>query len=51
MTTINLTDVAMHYGAKLLFNDVNLQLNYGNRYGLVGANGAGKSTFLRLLMQ
>ncbi len=39
----------MHYGAKLLFDEVNLNLLKGNRYGLVGANGTGKSTFLRLL--
>lgn len=39
----------MHYGAKLLFNEVDLNLLKGNRYGLVGANGTGKSTFLRLL--
>ncbi len=51
MTVITITDVAMHYGAKLLFTDVNLNLNHGNRYGLVGANGAGKSTFLKLLIK
>jgi len=49
MITIN--NLAMNYGAKLLFTDVNLNLNPGDRYGLVGANGAGKSTFMKLLMQ
>ena len=49
MITIN--NLAMNYGAKLLFADVNLNLNPCDRYGLVGANGAGKSTFLKLLMQ
>ncbi len=39
----------MHYGARLLFDEVNLNLLQGNRYSLVGANGTGKSTFLRLL--
>jgi ATPase subunit of ABC transporter with duplicated ATPase domains len=39
----------MSYGPKLLFTEVNLNLNKPNRYGLVGANGAGKSTFMRLL--
>jgi ATPase subunit of ABC transporter with duplicated ATPase domains len=47
MLTIN--DLAMAYGPKLLFTDVNLNLVSGNRYGLVGANGAGKSTFLRVI--
>ncbi|WP_316353252.1 ATP-binding cassette domain-containing protein [Candidatus Trichorickettsia mobilis] len=46
ITVINL---AMQYGPKLLFLDVNLNLNTGNRYGLVGANGAGKSTFFRVI--
>ncbi len=40
----------MSYGAKLLFADVNLNLNKGFRYALVGANGAGKSTLLKLIM-
>ena len=37
------------YGARVLFEDVTLKLVPGNRYGLVGANGSGKSTFLRIL--
>lgn len=47
MLTIN--DLAFLYGAKLLFAEVNLNLNKGYRYGLVGGNGAGKSTFLKLV--
>ncbi len=47
--TIALKQVGMAYGRKLLFLDVNLQLSSGNAYALVGANGAGKSTFFRLL--
>ena len=47
MLTIN--ELAFLYGAKLLFADVNLNLNKGYRFGLVGGNGAGKSTFLKLL--
>jgi ATPase subunit of ABC transporter with duplicated ATPase domains len=39
----------MLYGARLLFDEVNLNLLPGNRYGLVGANGTGKTTFLKLL--
>ena len=37
------------YGARVLFEEVSLQLNAGARYGLVGANGSGKSTMLRIL--
>jgi ATPase subunit of ABC transporter with duplicated ATPase domains len=43
------TDLAKTYGARTLFEGVSLQLNPGARYGLVGANGSGKSTFLRIL--
>ena len=43
------TALAKEYGARSLFSDVSLQLNAGSRYGLVGANGSGKSTFMRVL--
>jgi ATPase subunit of ABC transporter with duplicated ATPase domains len=43
------TALAKEYGARSLFANVGLQLNAGSRYGLVGANGSGKSTFMRLL--
>lgn len=46
---INVNDVSLSYGDKKLFEDVNLQFNNGNCYGLIGANGAGKSTFLKVL--
>lgn len=46
---ITITNLAKHYGAQNLFSGVNLQLNPGCRYGLVGANGSGKSTFLKIL--
>lgn len=46
---ISINDLSMLYGAKLLFDGVNLNLNSGERYGVVGANGTGKSTFLKLL--
>ncbi|MBN8828540.1 MAG: ABC-F family ATP-binding cassette domain-containing protein [Sphingobacteriia bacterium] len=45
---ISIKNLAMSYGSKLLFTDVTLNLNVGDRYALVGANGSGKSTFLRL---
>jgi ATPase subunit of ABC transporter with duplicated ATPase domains len=46
---ITITNLAMQYGSKLLFTDVNLAIKRGNRYGLVGANGAGKSTFFKII--
>jgi ATPase subunit of ABC transporter with duplicated ATPase domains len=46
---IDTSNLAKEYGARILFEDVTLQLNAGARYGLVGANGSGKTTFLRLL--
>ena len=46
---IQVTAVEKRFGQKVLFSDVTLQLNPGQRYGLVGANGSGKSTFLKLL--
>ncbi|MEN9917310.1 MAG: hypothetical protein RLY40_1249 [Pseudomonadota bacterium] len=46
---ISINQLSMAYGEKLLFYDVNLILSTNTRYALVGANGAGKSTFLKLL--
>ncbi len=46
---ITVENVSLHFGASLLFKDVDLQFTQGNCYGIIGANGAGKSTFLRLL--
>ncbi|MCZ7649926.1 MAG: ATP-binding cassette domain-containing protein [Thermoanaerobaculia bacterium] len=46
---ISVSSLAKSFGADLLFERVSLQLNPGCRYGLVGANGSGKSTFLRIL--
>jgi ATPase subunit of ABC transporter with duplicated ATPase domains len=47
---LQIQNLAKHFGPQTLFEDVTLQLNKGCRYGLVGANGAGKSTFLRILI-
>ena len=47
MITIN--NLAFQFGGQLLFKDVNLKFTPGNCYGIIGANGAGKSTFLRIL--
>ncbi len=46
---ITVTDLSFQFGGQLLFKNVDLQLNPGNCYGIIGANGAGKSTFLKLL--
>lgn len=46
---ITVTDVSLKFSEKPLFKDVNLKFTEGNCYGIIGANGAGKSTFLKLL--
>ena len=47
MITIN--NLSFNFGGQLLFKDVDLKFTPGNCYGIIGANGAGKSTFLRIL--
>ena len=46
---ITVSNVSVQFGKRVLFNDVNLQFTSGNCYGIIGANGAGKSTFLRTI--
>ncbi|MDR2028274.1 MAG: ATP-binding cassette domain-containing protein [Treponema sp.] len=46
---ITLTDLSLSYGERTLFKDVNLKFTPGNCYGIIGANGAGKSTFIKIL--
>ncbi|AQR79680.1 ATP-binding cassette domain-containing protein [Paenibacillus larvae] len=46
---ITVTGVTLRYGKRALFEDVNIKFTPGNCYGLIGANGAGKSTFLKIL--
>ena len=46
---ISTTNISLQYGASKLFDNVNIKFNAGNCYGLIGANGAGKSTFLKIL--
>ena len=46
---ITVTDLSLSFGDKALFKDVNLKFTPGNCYGIIGANGAGKSTFLKIL--
>ncbi|MED1201571.1 ABC-F family ATP-binding cassette domain-containing protein [Heyndrickxia acidicola] len=47
MITVN--NVGLRYGERKLFEDINIKFTPGNCYGLIGANGAGKSTFLKIL--
>jgi ATPase subunit of ABC transporter with duplicated ATPase domains len=49
MTAITVDKISMRYGDQILFEKVSLQLLAPHRYGVIGANGSGKSTFLRLL--
>ena len=46
---ITVSDLAIQFGKRVLFQDVNLKFTPGNCYGVIGANGAGKSTFLKML--
>ena len=47
MLTVN--DLSMQFGSSVLFSKVDLQFTAGNCYGIIGANGAGKSTFIKIL--
>ncbi|NNC94847.1 MAG: ATP-binding cassette domain-containing protein [Chitinophagales bacterium] len=47
MITVN--NLGLQYGKRVLFDEVNLKFTHGNCYGVIGANGAGKSTFLKML--
>ena len=46
---ISANNVTLRIGKRALFEDVNIKFTEGNCYGLIGANGAGKSTFLKIL--
>ncbi|WP_404441882.1 ATP-binding cassette domain-containing protein [Sutcliffiella horikoshii] len=46
---LTVTNIGLRYGDRKLFEDVNIKFTPGNCYGLIGANGAGKSTFLKIL--
>ena len=46
---LSTNDIALQYGKRILFQDVSLKFTTGNCYGVIGANGAGKSTFLKIL--
>ena len=46
---ISANNISLRVGKKALFEEVNIKFTEGNCYGLIGANGAGKSTFLKIL--
>ena len=46
---LQVINVSLNFGSRKLFSEVNLKFTKGNCYGVIGANGAGKSTFLKLL--
>lgn len=46
---ITVSNVAVQFGKRVLYNDVNMKFTNGNIYGVIGANGAGKSTFLKVI--
>ena len=46
---LHVSDISLKFGERSLFKDVNLKFTPGNCYGIIGANGAGKSTFLKIL--
>ena len=43
------SDISLRFGARYLFENVTVKFSVGNRYGLIGANGSGKSTFMKIL--
>ena len=48
ISTVNLS---VQFGEKPLFENVSIKFSSGNRYGLIGANGCGKSTFMKMICQ
>lgn len=46
---ISANNITLQYGKRVLFDEVNITFSHGNCYGIIGANGAGKSTFMRIL--
>jgi ATPase subunit of ABC transporter with duplicated ATPase domains len=46
---ISVNNLSLRYGKRVLFEDVNIRFTEGNCYGIIGANGAGKSTFLKII--
>ena len=46
---LSVSNLSVQFGKRVLFDEVNVAFTQGNCYGIIGANGAGKSTFLKIL--
>ena len=46
---LDVSNLGLQFGKRVLFDEVNLKFTNGNCYGVIGANGAGKSTFLKII--
>ena len=46
---LSVSNLSVQFGKRILFDEVNVSFTQGNCYGIIGANGAGKSTFLKIL--
>lgn len=46
---LTVSNLSVQFGKRILFDDVNATFTQGNCYGIIGANGAGKSTFLKII--
>jgi ATPase subunit of ABC transporter with duplicated ATPase domains len=46
---LTVSNLSLQFGKRVLFDEVNIMFTKGNCYGIIGANGAGKSTFLKIL--
>ena len=46
---LSVSNLSVQFGKRVLFDEVNVTFTQGNCYGIIGANGAGKSTFLKIL--
>jgi ATPase subunit of ABC transporter with duplicated ATPase domains len=46
---LSVSNLSVQFGKRILFDEVNTQFTKGNCYGIIGANGAGKSTFLKII--
>src|SRR5690606_40156165 len=49
LSMLSVSNLSVQFGKRVLFDEVNVSFTQGNCYGIIGANGAGKSTFLRIL--
>ncbi len=47
---LSVSNLSVQFGKRILFDEVNTKFLHGNCYGIIGANGAGKSTFLKIIL-